>query len=115
MEIEKTKSDDDPRMTLANAWAKYKTDMNAIFYKVYWGEELTKVIREVAFIHSNPATFRTSAMGLSMMLLMSWTQDQHLDMDSELVSVWCQPNFGPLGIFYHSKTGTKPKLGHGSL
>ena len=56
-EIEGCKSDRDLRVILQTNWKKDKKDLNAMFYDVYWGEELMKTIRTADFTRSNRATF----------------------------------------------------------
>ena len=74
-EIEGCKSDRDLRTILQTHWGKYKKDINTIFYDIYWGEDLMKAIRTADVTRSNAATFLTSEPGLSLMLLMSRTED----------------------------------------
>ncbi len=54
-----------------------------MFYDVYWGEELMKAICTADFTRSNTATFLTSEMGLSLMLLMPRTEDEIIEMEAE--------------------------------
>ena len=54
-----------------------------MFYDIYWGEELLKSIRTADFTRSNAATFLTSEMGLSPMLLMPRTEDEIIQMELE--------------------------------
>ena len=61
----------------------YKKDLDTMFYDIYWGEELLKFIRTADFTRSNAATFLTSAMGLSLMLLMPRTEDKIVEMELE--------------------------------
>jgi len=68
---------------LQTNWEKNKRDLNTMFYDVYWGEELTKTIRTANFTRSNRATFLTSEMGLSFLLLMPRTEDDVMVMGSE--------------------------------
>ena len=82
-EVEKCKSDEDLRDVLSRHWAKYETNLTSIFYKVYWSEELLKAIRKVAFTASSIATYKTSEMGLSMLQLLPYTEDQRLEIESE--------------------------------
>ena len=54
-----------------------------MFYGIYWGEELMKSIRTADFTRSNAATFSTSEMGLSLMLLMPRTEDEIIELELE--------------------------------
>ena len=49
--------------------------------------------------------------------LVSVVLTQHVGamLTAKVLSVWGQQNFGPSGIFYHSKTGINQKSGLGSL
>ena len=57
--------------------------MSSIFYKIYWSKELLKAIRKVAFTASSIATYRTSEMGLSMLLLLPYTEDQRMEIETK--------------------------------
>ena len=82
-EIEGCKFDRDLRTILQTHWGKYKRDLDTMFYNIYWGEELLKSIRTADFTRSNAATFLTSEMGLSPMLLMPRTEDEIIQMELE--------------------------------
>ena len=82
-EIEGCKTDRDLRTILQNHWGKNKKDLNTMFYDIYWGEELLKSIRIADFTRSNMATFLTSELGLSMILLMPRTEDEIIELDAE--------------------------------
>ena len=82
-EIEACKTDRDLRTILQNHWGKNKKDLNTMFYDIYWGEELLKSIRIADFTRSNMATFLTSELGLSMMLLLPRTEEEIILMDAE--------------------------------
>ena len=82
-EVEGCKSDRDLRVILQTHWEKNKRDLNSMFYDVYWGEELMKTICMADFTRSNRATFLTSEMGLSFLLLVSRTEDEVVEMEAE--------------------------------
>ena len=82
-EIESCKTDKDLRVILQNHWDDYKTDLNTMFHDMYWGEELLRAIRTGDFTRSNTATYLTSEMGLSMMLLMPRTDDEIIELEAE--------------------------------
>ena len=54
-----------------------------MFYGIYWGKELMKSIRTADFTRSNAATFLTSEMGLSLMLLMPRMEDEIIELELE--------------------------------
>ena len=54
-----------------------------MFYNLIWGEELMESIRTADFTRSNAATFLTSEMGLSLMLLMPRIEDETVKLDLE--------------------------------
>ncbi len=83
MDVNKCKSDEDLRAVLGQHWEKYEVNLSCMFYKIYWIEDLIKAIRKGAFTHSNIATYRTSEMGLSMLLLMPWTEEQQINIEQE--------------------------------
>ena len=82
-EIEGCKTDKDLKVILQSHWDGYKTDLNTMFHDVYWGEELLRAIRTGDFTKSNTATYLTSEMGLSMMLLMPRTDDEIIELEAE--------------------------------
>ena len=71
------------RTILQTHWRKCKRDLNTMFYDVYWREELMKTIRTADSTRSNAATFLTSEMGLSLMLLMPRIEDEIIEMKAE--------------------------------
>ena len=83
VEIEACKTDRDLRIILQNHWVKNKKDLNTMIYDVYWGEELVKSMRIADFTRSNMATFLTSELGLSMMLLLPRIEEEIILMDAE--------------------------------
>ena len=80
-EIEGCKTDKDLKVILQSHWDSSKTDLNTMFHDVYWGEELLRAIRTGDFTKSNTATYLTSEMGLSMMLLMPRTDDEIIELE----------------------------------
>ena len=82
-EIGECKPDLDLRIVLQKHWGKYKKDLNIMFYDIYWREGLMKTIWMVDFTRSNTATFLTSKMRLSLMLLMPRAEDEIIEMEAE--------------------------------
>ena len=81
MKIEGCKSNRDLRIILQTHRGKHKKDFDTMFYDIYWGEELMKSIQTANFTRSNAATFLTSEMELSLMLLMPRTQDNIIELN----------------------------------
>ena len=54
-----------------------------MFYDLYWGEELMKAIRTADYTRFNAATFLTSELGLSLMLLMPRIEDEKFELEME--------------------------------
>ena len=59
-EIETAKSVEDLRVVLSGAWDKNKSDLDMMFYDIYWGEELLDAVSKVKMTESNVPTHLSS-------------------------------------------------------
>ena len=82
-EIEQCKTDMDLRVVLQKHTSKNETNLNTMFYGIYWSEELMKAIRKGEFTASNMALFRTSEMGLRMIALVPRIEDERIEMETD--------------------------------
>ena len=81
--IELTKNEADLRRILDKEWGKHATNLNIMYYKIYWSDELLMVIRKVAFTESGEATFLTSEMELSLLQMMPRTPEEEQRFNAE--------------------------------
>lgn len=72
--LRQQKTDEDLRAVLQKHWDQNQTNLNAMYYSIYWNEDLIKAIRKGNFTASDIATMRTSEAALSMLALMPRTE-----------------------------------------
>ena len=82
-EIEKSKSDDDLRAVLTQHWKQFEGNINVLFYRIYWAEELLTSLRKVTLTKSARATWATTEKGISPLLLMPRTEETRLAIEFE--------------------------------